>query len=251
MRFLLTNDDGIDAPGLDVLRRAAEPLGECVTVAPNEHLSGCSHRVNTHRPLQAEEVSPGRYWLDGSPADCTRIGLLHLATETDWVLSGVNDGGNLGVDVHMSGTVAAVREAALLGRRGVALSQYRRRREAFPWDDLVPVVRRLLLWVFEHKLHEGAFWNLNLPDVGAERLREWNQSGRLEIAYCQLDPHPLPTEYELCEHGYVYRGVYGDRRRERGRDVDVCFSGRIAATQVLPPRSLTPDEIPDRVPTAE
>ena len=108
MKFLLTNDDGIDAPGLDVLRRAAESLGECVTVAPHEHLSGCSHRVNTHRPLWAEEVGPGRYSLDGSPADCARIGLLHLATDADWVLSGVNDGGNLGVDVHMSGTVAAV-----------------------------------------------------------------------------------------------------------------------------------------------
>ena len=243
MNFLLTNDDGIHAPGLAALHEVVSTLGDFVTVAPHEHLSGCSHRVETGSPLLAESVAENRYSLTGTPADCARIGLMHLAEDTDWVLSGINDGGNLGADVNMSGTVAAVREAALLGKRGVAFSQYRKSRSEFPWDALVPVARRVLLILLETPLHEGAFWNVNFPDVGRETLVQWANADELSLTYCELDPHPLPPLYEDHEDGYIYRGVYGDRDRVTGRDIDVCFSGGIAVTQILPPRSLTADEI--------
>ncbi len=234
MNFLLTNDDGIDAPGLAALEAAVREFGDVVTVAPDQHLSGCSHQVSSHRPLLATKVDRNRYALDGTPADCTRIGLMHLAKETDWVLSGINDGGNLGVDVFMSGTVAAVREAAWHRVRGVAFSQYRKSRGAFDWSAAVPLARRVLEELWKLPLEAGAFWNVNLPDLQTAASAQIPPED-VEIAFCPLNPHPLPVVFEVLENSYTYRGVYTDRHRDTGSDVDVCFSGRVAVTQIRPP----------------
>ena len=121
MRFLLTNDDGIDAPGLQALYDAASQLGEVTVAAPTLVHSGCGHRVTTDAPFAVEEMGTGRFAVAGTPADCVRVALHDLAPRVDWVLSGVNAGGNLGADVYHSGTVAAVREAVLHGVPGVAL----------------------------------------------------------------------------------------------------------------------------------
>src|SRR5438876_12248711 len=132
MKLLLTNDDGIDAEGLAALADAAAPLGTILCVAPESHHSGCGHRVTTDRPLRLCRLGESRWSLDGTPADCVRVALAHVAADVDWVLSAVNHGGNLGVDVFHSGTVAAVREAALHGKPGIALSHYRRRGTEVP-----------------------------------------------------------------------------------------------------------------------
>jgi 5'-nucleotidase len=226
MKLLLTNDDGIDAPGLHALEEALDEFGERTTIAPHEHLSGCSHQVTTIRPLLPQRVAPGRYSLDGTPADCVRLGLFHLAAGAEWVLSGINNGGNLGCDVYMSGTVAAVREAALHGKRGIAFSQYRRQSGAFLWTRSVAMVRAVLDVLLDEPLPPGAFWNVNLPDLDTDDVPE--------IVFCAVDHHPLPVRFEPDGDGYVYRGIYRERQRSPGRDVDVCFSGRIAVSQVLP-----------------
>ncbi|MDQ3333363.1 MAG: 5'/3'-nucleotidase SurE, partial [Planctomycetota bacterium] len=111
MKFLLTNDDGIDAPGLALLREVVAERAEPIVVAPDRHLSGCAHRVVTEEDLVLDDRGDGRFALNGTPADCVRVGLLHVCSDAAWVLSGVNDGGNLGVDTFLSGTVAAAREA--------------------------------------------------------------------------------------------------------------------------------------------
>src|SRR5262245_18020009 len=126
MKILLTNDDGIDAPGIVTLHQIATQFGDSVIVAPHVALSGCSHQVTTDRPIRVTTLANNRHSIDGTSSDCVRIGLLQFATDVDWVLSGINDGGNMGVDVFMSGTVAAAREATLLGKKAVAISQYRR-----------------------------------------------------------------------------------------------------------------------------
>ena len=124
MKLLLTNDDGIDADGLQALL-AARAFGEPVVVAPAGPQSGCSHTVDRSSPRRA--AWRGRFAVHGTPADCTRIGLLKLVPDATWVLSGINHGGNLGADVYYSGTVAAVREAVLHGWPGIALSHYRKK----------------------------------------------------------------------------------------------------------------------------
>ena len=225
MHFLLTNDDGIEAPGLAALERAAARWGECVVLAPLDHHSGCSHRVTTDRPLGLTALGGRRHHLDGTPTDCTRVGLSHLCPQAQWVLSGINDGGNLGADVYHSGTVAAVREATLLGKPGIALSQYRRRGVHPDWQRTADWAEHVLELLLREAPAAGAFWNVNFPccEPSAERP---------EVVFCPLDPHPLPVEYRLEEGRLHYQGNYHQRLRRPGSDVDVCFSGRIAVTQI-------------------
>ena len=126
MKFLVTNDDGIDAAGMQALVNAARTLGEAVVVAPAGPQSGVSHAVTWHEGVRIEPREESRYAIHGTPADCTRLGLLHVVPDATWVLSGINHGANLGADVYYSGTVAAVREAVLHGWLGIAVSHYRK-----------------------------------------------------------------------------------------------------------------------------
>jgi 5'-nucleotidase len=226
MKLLLTNDDGIDAPGLEALFQAASALGEPVVVAPAEHLSGCSHQVTTGRPIRAARLGPSRFAVHGTPADCVRVGLHGLAPGAGWVLSGINEGGNLGADIHHSGTVAAVREAALHGLPGVAVSHYRKKGQAIDWGQAVawavPVLRDLLA----QPTAPGTFWNVNLPHLEPGEAPP-------EVVYCEVDPAPLPLSYRLEGELFHYDGDYHQRRRAPGRDVDVCFGGKIAVSRVV------------------
>ena len=227
MKFLLTNDDGIEAPGLAALEQALCGLGDVAVVAPLESLSGCSHQVTLNRPLQVTKVNALRHAVDGTPADCVRLGLLRLAPDADWVMAGVNDGANLGVDVFMSGTVAAVREATLFGKPAVAFSQYRRNREPVDWSAVVPLVQSVVEQLWQYPLQPGAYWNVNFPDRDDDDLAP-------EIVICPLESSHLPIRFEHQDGRFHYQGIYHQRARRQGTDVDVCFSGHIAVTQVLP-----------------
>jgi 5'-nucleotidase len=226
MKLLICNDDGIDAPGLAALLRAARTVGEPVVVAPAGPQSGVSHAVTAHAPLRIEVRGDNRFAVCGTPADCTRIGLLKLVPDAEWVLSGINHGGNLGADVHYSGTVAAVREAVLHGWPGVAISHYRREKQQFDWDRAASWVARVLPLLMVRGVEPGLFYNVNLPHLSRSEADP-------EIVFCPLDPHPLPLSYRHEEDGgLLYDGVYSSRERTRGADVDVCFGGKIAVTPI-------------------
>lgn len=223
MTFILTNDDGIDAPGIRALSKALK--GQGIIVAPKEPHSGCGHRVTTHKPIQLVKRSSTEYAVDGTPADCTRIALKHLEKETKWVLSGINAGGNLGVDVYISGTVAAVREAAMHGIPGIAISHWIKRPLTINWDLASKWTEQVLEIIWAKPLEAGSFWNVNLPhlEIG---------SPEPEIIFCEGSTHPLPVDY--CVEGdlFHYQGEYAKRQRLQGTDVDVCFSGNIAVTLI-------------------
>lgn len=224
MKFLLTNDDGIDAPGLRLLAEIARDFGEVIVVAPDGVRSGCGHQVTNDRPLALTEVRPGEFACDGTPADCTRLGLRHIASNVDFVLSGVNDGGNLGIDVYMSGTVAAVREAVLLGTPGIALSQYVGRKDSVDWPSRASLLRNVLTQLLASPPPDG-FWNVNFPI--------WEPSQpHPKIVECRLDLNRHDVRFESHEDRWHYRGIYRDRPRTDGHDVDVCFGGNIALTRL-------------------
>ncbi|MHC4406853.1 MAG: 5'/3'-nucleotidase SurE [Planctomycetota bacterium] len=227
MQILLTNDDGIEAPGLEVLEGELRRLGRVVVVAPDSALSGCSHQVNTQRPIRVRRLGEDRYATDGTPADCVRLGLSHLASEANWVVAGINDGGNLGVDVYLSGTVAAVREGALFGKPAIAFSHYRRKGIPIDWPTAGVMTARVLEILRSRTLEPEAFWNVNFPHLDGE-------DDPPEVVFCPLDHSQLPIDYEARGWQFQYRGVYRQRDREPGTDVDVCFAGRIAVTQVVP-----------------
>jgi 5'-nucleotidase len=123
MRFLISNDDGILAHGLDVLTRAAEPLGEIWVVAPDREQSATSHSLTLHHPLRPVPRGPRRWQVDGTPTDCVMLAVEALLPERpDFVLSGINHGQNMGEDVLYSGTVAAAMEGLALGIPAIAFS---------------------------------------------------------------------------------------------------------------------------------
>ncbi len=231
LNILLTNDDGWDAVGLQMLHKLAKPLGRLVVVAPRQQQSGISHQLTLHRPVAWAQPSADWYWIDGTPADCVRIALTQLEIPFDWVLSGVNDGGNLGADVYVSGTVAAAREACLHGLPSLALSQYRMRyREAFDWSLTEPMLQRVLdtyvVPVPTVPPHENPpLLNVNFPDPASAREPA-------ELIECKLDPNPLPSAYELTDGGYLYSSRYRDRARAEGCDVELCFGGAITVSRL-------------------
>jgi 5'-nucleotidase len=223
--LVLTNDDGWDAPGLAALRQAAVSLGRCRIVAPIGPMSGCGHRVTTHEPLVVTQPSEGCTVVAGTPADCVRLALHHLAPGPNWVLAGINAGGNLGTDIHYSGTVAAVREAAIHGVPGIALSHYIARGRVVDWNRAGRWAEAILHRLMAQPWEPGTFWNVNFPHPELDQPEP-------DVVFCPLDPSPLPLRYSVDGDRSAYAGDYQSRRRRPGFDVDVCFGGRIAVTLI-------------------
>jgi 5'-nucleotidase len=227
MIALLTNDDGIDAAGLAALHRVAVSLfDEVWIVAPDSQMSQIGHRVTTDTPIRYEERGERRFAVTGTPADCTRVALARLMpVRPDWVLSGINHGGNLGRhDFAISGTVAAVREAAFAGIRGISLSHFLRRGIPLDWEKAADRVAPVIAGLLGEPLDDGHFWNINLPHP-APGEREPG------VIHCGQERHSLHVHYEEKTPGELsYAGDYHERPRVPGSDVDVCFGGDIAVT---------------------
>ena len=223
--LVLTNDDGIDAPGLAALVEATTGLGERRVVAPMGPWSGRSHAVTTHGPIRVETRPGARFAIDGTPADCVRLALHHLAPGASWVLAGINAGGNLGADVHHSGTVAAAREAVLHGTPAVALSHYIARGRPIDWDLAARRAAGVLRDLLGRPWVPGTFWNVNLPDP---------EPGAPEpaVVFCGLDPSPLPLSFRVEGDLAHYDGDYHLRPRLPSGDVAACFGGQIAVTRI-------------------
>ncbi len=224
MTLILTNDDGIDAPGIEALVQAVDGH-DMIIVAPSDHQSGCGHQVTTTRPITLYRLSEREYAIGGTPADCTRIALSHICPKPKFVLSGINAGGNLGVDAYISGTVAAVREAAMHGIPGIAISHYRKGKLDFDWDMAAKLTKKVLNDLLNRTLEAGTFWNVNLPHLQPS-------SPEPSIVFCQACTKALPIDYRIEGDNFFYAGNYSKRDRTDGSDVDVCFSGNIAVTQL-------------------
>jgi 5'/3'-nucleotidase len=184
MRILVTNDDGISAPGLsaaeDIATELAGPDGEVWTIAPAFEQSGVSHSISYVRPMRIQKLGPRRYAVEGSPADCVLAGLFDILIDTppDLVLSGVNQGYNVAEDTLYSGTIGAAMEGALQKVRAIAMSQYFGRENVELDDPFAParakgaeICRRLLEDAPWHDAHYEVFYNINFPSVSPERIK--------------------------------------------------------------------------------
>jgi len=229
MIILLTNDDGIGAEGIQALREAVEtahPEAQIYTVAPAGAMSLVGHRVTTHAPIQVEEKGIRSWAVHGTPADCVRLALHELLPKApDWVFSGINHGGNMGQDIYISGTVAAVREATYHSHRGIAFSQYVRKGQPLDWKLAGRQVAEILPRLVEETLEAGQLLNVNLPHLEGEEVK-------LEVVETKPEMGPLPVAFSNSEQGYQYTGAYGDRPNAEGSDVHVCFSGRISLSRL-------------------
>ena len=225
MRILVTNDDGWDAPGLAALKTLAGRFGEVFVVAPKDPHSYAGHRVTTDCPLVLAETGSLEFTLTGTPADCVRLAVTTLFPDIDWVLSGINRGGNLGADLFTSGTVAAVREAALLGRPGIAVSQYIRKGMALDWERSCELARPVIEQLMAEGCHGKGYWNLNLPHLEAGESPA--------VVRCDPDNEPLDVRFRQEGDRFHYAGSYPARRRTPGRDVEQCFGGSITVSRLL------------------
>lgn len=247
MKILLTNDDGIEAPGLQALAESIEfahrRFGlQVVIVAPDRGRSECGHSVTTNRPLVVKQIRPSWYSVDGTPVDCVRVGTGLIAKDCQAVYSGINAGANLGTNLHVSGTFAAAREAAILGIPAMAVSHYRHPDVPKTWTHVPEWTRQTLEDFFRQAVQPSAMakgvsrsavtspaalWNVNLPAV--------NPAGEIpERSWCDVDPCPIQRTGIQRGECVEFSVDFHNRARLTGSDVDRCFAGDITVSKLDP-----------------
>ncbi|MEM6691006.1 MAG: 5'/3'-nucleotidase SurE [Planctomycetota bacterium] len=246
--ILVTNDDGFEAPGLLALRSSVQakfPNARVVLVGPDRGRSECSHGVSA-AGFEIQTHGEDVFSTSGTPADCVRAGLYYLCPDASLVISGINEGANLGVEVWVSGTVAAAREAALAGIPAVAISHYRHPTIPRTYDHVgewLEIVwdRPELKAMFDAKKLElgnpASLWNINLPAIDP-------QGPPPSIELCPIDSNPIDRTAAVKGDGTLrWELDFQARPRDAGTDIDLCFGGAITMSSLnwqlatKPPRS--------------
>ncbi len=171
MKILISNDDGVFAPGIRFLREALAPLAEVYVVAPDRNRSGASNSLTLHSPLHVKEVEPKVISVEGTPTDCVHIALTGLLdVDFDMVVSGINAGYNVGDDVLYSGTVAAAMEGRSCGYPAIAISLGSAEHEMKHFETAAWAIKNIINHVIENPLPKNAILNVNVPDVTIDKI---------------------------------------------------------------------------------
>ncbi|MGD9250135.1 MAG: 5'/3'-nucleotidase SurE [Desulfobacterales bacterium] len=173
MQILLTNDDGIYAPGIQILYGALCSAHQVTVIAPDRERSAVGHGITLHQPLRANQVAVNAHYsgyaINGTPADCVKLGIYEILSQRpDLVISGINPGANVGINVNYSGTVAAAKEAALFGLPALAVSIHSRAGRHY--NDAARCVTTLAATLLRQGLPKGTFLNVNIPDLPYEEI---------------------------------------------------------------------------------
>ena len=239
MKVLLTNDDGIEADGLQALRRALlrVPDIELAVIAPDGNRSAMARSITTRRPLWVQEVDFGDgtrgFATDGTPVDCVRLAKLGLIDnfEAEIIVSGINHGANLGDDITYSGTVAAALEGVVLGLPAIAVSQQSAAREmdfrlgdAFDFDEGARFVARVVEEIDDVPLPDGTLLNVNCPAGDASGVEVTRLGKRI-----YRDELKLSDEQDDRRRYWIY-GADPGFHDDPGTDLAAVAAGRIAVT---------------------
>lgn len=177
--ILVTNDDGVYAPGIQALFAAMAEVGRPVMVAPERDNSAAAHSLTMNRPLRVREIGPDRYAIDGTPTDCVTIGMAKVLRERPvLVASGINPGGNMGDDISYSGTVSAAMEGTMLGIPSLAVSIPGE--APFQFGTAAKVAGQLARRILAHGLPRDTLLNVNVPNCPAAEITgvEFTRQGR-------------------------------------------------------------------------
>lgn len=241
LRILVSNDDGIHAPGLGIMEAIARDLSDDVwVVAPALEQSGASHSLTLHDPIRIDQLGEKRFAVRGTPTDCVGIAVKAIITDRrpDLVLSGVNRGSNLAEDVTYSGTIAAAMEGTMLGIPSMAFSQARGFRstegdvimdhEDVAWHTAGSFGPRIVRALLERAWPDGVLWNINFPDVEPEDVTrfEITRQGRRDVNNLFID-----SRKDARGRPYYWLGF--NRRLSNppeGTDLRAIYNGRISAT---------------------
>lgn len=231
-RVLISNDDGINAPGIKALERAMKRVaGEVWVVAPETEQSAASHSLTLRLPLRIRKISKHRFAVSGTPTDAVMLGVQHIMKDNppDIIVSGINRGGNLGEDVTYSGTVAAAMEGTLLGFPSVAFSLVTADGAKAHWATAEAYAAKVLQDLAGVVFPAGVLVNVNIPDCveGDVTGIETTRQGRRKIG-CELmegrDPKGQP---------YYWIGAQRDEdRSRRGTDLEAVGRGAVAVAPI-------------------
>jgi len=234
MRILITNDDGITAKGLEVLRTIALGLSPDVwTVAPETNQSGTAHSLTLHQPLRLRQVEERTFAVQGTPTDCVIMAVRHILKDKppELVLSGINHGSNLGEDITYSGTVAAAMEGTLLGIRSIALSLmlgFEEGERRAIWDTPLAHAPGLIKRLLEAKWQPGGLVNINFPGIPPDAVigTEVTTQGIRDQALLNIDSRKDPWGTPYFWFGF-------ERRKStlvEGTDLSAIAQKKISVT---------------------
>lgn len=175
MNILISNDDGIESPGILLLAEALEKFAKVTVVAPHRERSTSGHSLTLHKPLRCFEVKPNYFAVTGSPADCVYMGTrLLMKTKPDMIITGVNRGANLGNDIYYSGTVAAAREGAYYGVKAIAFSLclgHHLDKSELHWDSAIQFAKTFVPLVSKKEFPLNRIINVNIPNVKPAEIK--------------------------------------------------------------------------------
>ncbi len=236
MRILLTNDDGIDSPGLHALREIALQLSDDVwVVAPETNQSGASHSLSLHEPLRMRQVDERAFAVRGTPTDSVIMGVRHVLKDKtpDLVLSGINRGANMAEDVTYSGTIAGAFEGTILGIRSIALSQAFgfESTKSVRWQTALAHAPALLRKLLALEWGPSSVMNINFPDREPD-----NVAGTMVTVQGRRDPGLLNIDERHDTWGNPYYWLAFERRRsnaKEGTDLAAVYAGYISVTPLF------------------
>lgn len=170
MRILISNDDGVSAPGIHTLASALASIADIDVIAPDRNRSGASNSLTLLRPLQVKRLDNGYHSVEGTPTDCVHLALTgYFDTVFDMVVSGINDGANLGDDILYSGTVAAAMEGRFLGLPAIAVSMVGSNIKHY--ETAAIIAKQLVLQLQSHRLPSQTILNVNIPNVPLHEIK--------------------------------------------------------------------------------
>jgi 5'-nucleotidase len=172
LTILVTNDDGIDSQGIQILAETLKALGNVYVVAPDKECSAMAHSLSLHRPLRVDKVREGYFAVDGTPADCINLAVCSLLPERPKLIaSGINKGGNMGEDVTYSGTVSAAFEGAFYGIPSFAISLASK--DDFKFKTAASFALRVARFILKEGLPKDTFLNINVPNLHEDGVRSY------------------------------------------------------------------------------
>jgi 5'-nucleotidase len=231
-RVLLTNDDGVRAPGLEVLERIAETLAEEVwIVAPERDQSGTAHSITLHEPVRLHQLGPRRYAVEGTPSDAVIMACKHLMLDglPDLVLSGVNRGANVADSVAYSGTLGAATTALIMGVPAIALSQGFAGGESVHWETAAHFGPRVIAALLDAPERTHVCFSINFPPVAVGQVTGIRPATQGRGSIRGVDLEERTDTRGLPYFWFRFRHDYRDLRQP-GTDVDVLRQGAVAVS---------------------
>ncbi len=246
MRILITNDDGINSPGLATLEKIARHFTDDVwVVAPELDQSGLAHSLSLNDPLRLRKIGDKHYAVRGTPSDCVIMAIRRLLAEgkPDLVLSGVNSGANMAEDLTYSGTVAGAIEGTLLGVRSIAVSQgytYHQDERVVPWETAEQHAPAIIRKLIDFGFPDGILYNLNFPNCAPDKVGGIAVTNQGKLAHAlhvdeRRDGRNLPYYWLMYRRSETAAGP--------GSDVEAVESGMISVTPLR--IDMTADDLRD------